>query len=74
MYGKRLLTQAAVRPASKPKVPLSAIVAALSLHVSFAPALARKEPGQHVCPCVAQPTLQGPTRVTVARCGNEQGR
>lgn len=51
-------------------VSLSAVVAALPLHVGFAPTLTRDQPGRHVGPGVAQPPLQGPVRVTATRCGH----
>lgn len=64
----RRLTQAAVRPLSQTEVAPSAVVAALALHIGFAPTLAWDQPGCHVGPRVAQPALQRPGRVTVARC------
>lgn len=61
-------TQAAVRPLSQSEVSLPAVVAALALHVGFAPTLAWDQPGGHIGPRVAESALQRPGRVTVARC------
>lgn len=62
------LTQATVRPLSQSEVSLSAVVAALALHVGFAPTLAWDQPSCHIGPRIAESALQRPGRVTVARC------
>ncbi|TNN31789.1 hypothetical protein EYF80_058054 [Liparis tanakae] len=60
---------AAVRPLAQAVVAPPAAVAALPLHVGFAAALTRDQPGGRVGVRVAQAALQRAGRVAATRCG-----